>query len=254
MSRTRESTNVQSPVQAHIFYNGNKGSFGRAVEGDNEMQEIPLPLKFVVLDDKGFRVSGETRGTTKRKIKSNLCHLDFNRLLKVTYSDNGEVIAEGEWNQVGEKVKNVGGKYTAILYVMLSLNGEQLLGAIHLRGRAVAEWFKFAKGRNVTGDFFYSVQKVEKTVGNDIDSYVPVFAEHALPAEMGVKAGQMDEALQAWLEQYFFSDIPAATNSRSAGPSVEPEPPARNADPFNVPVGPQYAQAAAPAGDDDLPF
>lgn len=247
MSRTRESTNIQSPVQTHLFFNGNLGQFGRTVEGQDGMENLQLPIKFVVLDDKAFRVSGETRGASKRKIKSNLCHQDFVKTLTVTYSDNGEVIADGTWGQIGEKVKAVGGKYTMILYVMLSLNGEQVLAAIHLRGRAVAEWIKFAKGKNVVGDVFFSVQKVEKTQGNDIDSFVPVFAEHKLPGEMKGKADDMDTVLQSWINQYFWSDIPAATNSRSAGQRQE------EADDDSFPLMEPEFVGSTP-NFDDLPF
>lgn len=248
MSRTRESTNIASPVETFIFFNGNTGKFGRPVEDGEGMVDIELPLNFVVLDDAAYRIGGETRGGgTKRKITSNLAHRDFGRRLTVTYKDNGALIAEGEWSQIQGTVKDLGGKYTMVLYCLVKMDEKYRICALHLRGRALAEWFKFSKGKNVCGDFFYSVRSVSKTQGEDVDSYVPHYSEHKIPAAVLEEAFEADAILQAWLESFFAAsndlNIQAAARSRSSAA---------------LPDGQQAEAPQVVAGDpydtDDLPF
>ncbi len=218
MSRTQPNTVIPSPVEQFIFFNGNTGRFGRPVEENTQMEDLPLPLAFIVLDDGAFRIGGENRALGKRKIKSGLAHRNYNKSLTVTYSDNGSLIAQGDWQQIRESVAAIGGKYTAVLYALVKLDGQSKIAAIHLRGRALSEWYKFTKGKNPTGPVYFTVTKTAKTEGTDVDSYVPVFEMHDLKASSQEEADAADAILQNWLSGYFKSpeNIPAAINSRAS--------------------------------------
>ncbi len=257
MSRTKESTQIPSPVECFIFFNGNTGKFGRPIEDNTNMADLSLPFHFIVLDDGAFRVGGETRASgVKRKIKSNLAHRDYSKHLIVTYSDNGALIAEGEWSEIGTRVKDIGGKYTAVLYVLTKMDEMNRIAALHLRGRALSEWYKFTKGKNPTGPVYFSVKQTKKTEGEDIDSWVPVFEEFALPGQSEEEANSADVILQNWLQSYFANpeSIPTATQSRSE-PAAQP---LSNAFHVAVPASTDdpWAGITDPgAGDiDELPF
>lgn len=252
MSRTRESAVLASPVDVFIFFNGNTGKFGRPIEGqDKGMQDLSLPLSFVVLDDGAFRIGGETRGGgVKRKISSNTVHRDFSTALSVVYKDNGALIAEGTWGQIGQQVKDLGGKYTLVLYVLTKIDGEYKIAAIHLRGRALAEWFKFTKGKDLFGNTAFSVKSVSKTDGEEIDSFVPVFSETTVSPETVEEANAADTVLQSWLKASFENphQIEAARPQVTRGET----PPPSNAKDFPMEDVTSYEEPA-PVGD-DLPF
>ncbi len=259
MSRTQPSNSIASPIEAHIFFNGNSGKIGMPVEGQDQMSDMPLPFSFIVIDDGAFRIGGETRGGgVKRKIQSNLAHRDYNKNLVVTYKDNGAQIAAGEWGQIGASVKDLGGKYTGVLYAIAKIDGAYKLASINLRGRALSEWYKFVKGKDVYGDFAYQIASVSKTQGEEVDSFVPSFKEVPASKEAVEEAEAADGVLQAWLKSHFSSPlgIDAATNSRSAHSAAATDPGAEYQDIVDA-IFPQQAppiQAAQPAEVNDLPF
>lgn len=229
MSRTKESTVVVSPVEAHVFFNGNSGKLGMPVENEQNMADLPTPFSFIVLDDGAFRIGGETRGGgVKRKITSNLAHRDYNKMLTVAYKDNGVLIASGEWSQIGQSVKDLGGKYTAVLYTLAKIDGQYKITSLNLRGRALSEWYKFIKGKNPLGAFAYQVTDVVKTDGEEIDSFIPVFKELAASEKSIEEAATADVILQQWLSATFAGGLEMAQAKqqpdRSADAYQEPQP------------------------------
>lgn len=240
MSRTRESTVIASPVEAYIYFQGNTGKFGKSADGQEGMEDVPLPLTFVVLDDGAYRIGGETRGGgNKRKIGSNLAHRDFGNHLVVNYKDNGANLAEGFWKDIKQRVTDIGGKYTLVLFVLTKIDGAYKMAAIHLRGRALSEWFKFIKGKNTMGEFAYTVKSVIKTEGEEIDSFIPIFSEVAIKLETVEEANAADTILQVWMKSQFSNEYgtEAARTQTTRG------------DDF-----PTDENGAPPVDSDDLPF
>jgi len=258
MSRTKESPNIPSPVEVAIFFNGNTGQLGAPVDNEDSMVNFQLPFSFIVLDDGGFKITGDNRATTpKRKIVSNLVHRDYYTQLTVSYKDTGEVIASGEWSQIGRTVKEVGGKYTLVLYVLAKIENTYKIAALHFRGRALAEWFRFVNGKNIFGDCAFQVTGVEKTQGQDTDSNVPTFKEIKVSADAVAEAEAADAILQNWLGAYFPNDLNIAQAKPAPQPTPQPQSTLHNppSSGYNFPTAPEGAVATAqPEANDDLPF
>jgi len=207
MSRTREEVLIESPVKATIFYNGEKGGFGRMsdVEGDG-IVEVPLPLHFVVLDNSTHRVTGKkSLDKDAPRYRSTLGHDARSKKLRVWINGAPEItVAEGTWGAISEKLP--GAKYTRCIYALCDFGSGKEIVCIQLHGRALFCWMDYIKknGLNPCSDIAFSVRKTEMMKGNvGNPSLVPVFSHAQIQPETVKAAADADNVLQDWLDTIF---------------------------------------------------
>lgn len=207
MSRTRATQTTESPIAATIFYNGQKGTFGKMsdVEGGG-IEDVPLPIHFIVLDNSTFRVTGK-KGLEKDapRYRSTLAHDARKKTLRVWYSGNSEnVLADGSWGSISEKLP--GARFTRCIYALCSINGQNQIVCIQLHGRALFCWMDYLKksGIDPCSDIAFSIKSTVEMVGKiGNPSLVPVFSHSKINADTAQKAHDADAVLQSWLDEVF---------------------------------------------------
>ncbi len=268
MSRTREEVRVESPVKATIFYNGEKGSFGRMsdVEGGG-IQDVPLPLHFVVLDNSTHRVTGKkSLDKDAPRYRSTLGHDSRTKKLRVWINGASEkTIAEGTWGAIQEQLP--GAKYTRCIYAMCNFGDGNQIYCIQLHGRALFCWMDYLKKNNIDpcSNIAFSVKKTEMMEGNvGKPSLVPVFTNSPIQGDTVKAAGEMDNVLQAWLDVIFAEGgvdssaaIPEEEDAAQSPRSASRPAPQSFPDDFptdeHVPAA-RYGGGAPATEGDDLPF
>lgn len=252
MSRTREVQRTESPVEANIYFNGKLGKFSLLGGDDSELQEIPLPFRFTVVDDGAHRVTGaKGLGKDAPKWKSTIAHVVYRNTVKVWLETDSEKVYEGLWGNMSDILYPQGARYTKLLYVVTDFGNGKFLACVHLKGRAFSRWLDFLKKNKIDpcGDVSFVVKSVQMMDGTKGEpSLVPVFEVGKLSAETKAVADEMDTELQAWLKtQFEHSDIPAITQSRTAGAKdVDLDFPAHE-------IAPPF-KGSTPDFGEDLPF
>lgn len=261
MSRTRATQTTESPVKGTIFYNGQKGGFGKIsdVEGGG-IEDISLPLYFIVLDNSTFRVTGK-KGLEKDapRYRSTLAHESRKKTLRVWYSGNSEkVLAEGTWGSISEKLQ--GARFTRCIYAMCNIGGENAIWCIQLHGRALFTWMDYLKKNALDpcSDIAFSIKSTVEMVGKiGTPSLVPVFSHSKINADTVKKATEADEVLQSWLDDVFENG--GKDGSEEASEDETPSAPAPANDPTRQPSSIEQdhsfpTQDVTSYEDDSLPF
>lgn len=223
MSRTVDVPQTQSPVKAHVFFNGQLGKFS-VLRGDNpEIQEIAFPFSFVVLDADTHKVGGKL-GLEKNdpKFKSTLGHPKYGRVLKVWLeNDPNNIIATGTWGGIKNNPALSKARFTALIFSLADFGYGKEICCIHLHGRAYSAWLEAIKNTNPCGDHCFIVRKTNSMAGGKgAASLVPFFETGNVSPETIALAEQADFDLQGWLSDQFLSEakelgIAAAGATRS---------------------------------------
>lgn len=227
MSRTIEVPQTQTPVKAHVFFNGQMGKFSVLRSDNPEIRELPFPFSFVVLDADTHKVGGKL-GLEKDalKFKSTLGHPKYGRTLKVWIENEPEkIIATGTWGNIKHNPALSKAKYTALIFCLADFGEGKEVTCIHLHGRAYSAWLDATSNKKPAvdpcGDYCFVVkQTVSMEGGKGAASLVPVFEVGRVSAETIEAAQQADFELQIWLSDQFDGEakelgILAAGSTRS---------------------------------------
>lgn len=263
MSRTVEVTRTESPVKAHVFFNGDAGKFG-VLESDvsDNIVDVHYPFHFVVLDADAYRVGGKV-GMEKNdpKFKSNIAHPKYGTELRVWLeNDESNILAIGKWSQIKNKPALSKAKFTALIYVLADFGNGKKIACLHLHGRAYSAWLQFIQTEKINpcGPHAFVVKGTSEMRGEiGRASLVPVFEITKVSADTLNLADEADSELQVWLKSQFpESEFAAAGANRSNG-SIEPQPRETvrgNAYEVAAPAENPALAAPLPGEDDDLPF
>jgi len=159
---------------------------------------IKLPFKFVVLDQlttiKGWSDKDQS-GIWSNEVR------DTNAELAVQTKSG--VIAKGNYKELKDKVKNLGGKYVKSVYACMFADNKYQLVNLQIKGAALSPWIE-AKVR--TDDHFVITAEVNETPQKKgaTTYYIPQFkANTDLPKEWADKCQEFDIKLQNYLSEYF---------------------------------------------------
>lgn len=227
MSRTVEVTRTESPVKAHVFFNGDKGRFG-VLDSDqsDEIQEIAYPFHFVVLDADAFRVGGKV-GLERNdpKFKSNIAHPKYGTELRVWLeNDEKNILAVGKWSQIKNKPALSKAKFTALIYILADFGQGKKTACLQLHGRAYSAWLTFIQSGKINpcGEHAFTVKgAVEMQGDKGRASLVPVFELTKVSSETLALANKADAELQAWMQGQFEPSNIAANRSAQYFPTEE---------------------------------
>lgn len=189
---------LENPCRTWIRF---KGSSGQFVIWDKEQQkevEKLLPLKFIVLDELS-KISGY-HNSTRSGIFSNEVRSTKKEMFDVRVWKGSDQIT-GYYQDIKDKIKSIGGKYTKSVYVALTDgNGGLELANFELRGAAFSEWLNFSKKKDWS-KLIVSIGDIAEDSKGSISYKIPKFGMLPMDKHLLDEAMKMDKQLQRYLEK-----------------------------------------------------
>jgi len=184
----------ESPIEMYISWKGADAHFEAYDKAIEEKVDLGKAIGFVVLDMKST-VVGFTNND--EPIRCNICKQG--EVMKVTALS--EVIAEGRWADIKEKVKGKGGKYCLYLYVMLiTAKNEKRLAVLKIFGSGFGNWIDL-KHRDGDGRIIKAAANAQAQKKGNVTFYSPTYSYSTKEnKEAYQKAIEMDKELQGYFK------------------------------------------------------
>lgn len=144
MSRSKPElhSNNPNPARKWFEWDGANGGFRYYDKDLKQRVEVPDGFTFIVLDqlasvtgyndkDKTGIYSNEVRDTKKETL--------------TVKTFKGQVIGEGFYASIKDRVNIQGGSFTTVLYVAFKDNGKLTLGGVKFSGASLSSWMDFQK-------------------------------------------------------------------------------------------------------------
>lgn len=196
--RSAFATPQSNPSTKFIEWKSNDKCFNYYDKEAQKNVEIPLPFKFLVLDElhciKGWNDASSSN------IYSNEVKFISKEVMTVK-PFKGNEIAKGYYKDIKDKVVAAGGHYTKSIYVMLE---DGSLANISLKGSGVQKWGDFTqKTRNRLSDEWVTVAKAEDGKKGAVKFSTPSFsfANSISDAEADL-ADEAFNILESYLKTY----------------------------------------------------
>ena len=196
--RSAFATPQSNPSTKFIEWKSNDKCFNYYDKEAQKNVEIPLPFKFLVLDElhtiKGWNDASSSN------IYSNEVKFISKEVMTVK-PFKGNEIAKGYYKDIKDKVVAAGGHYTKSIYVMLE---DGSLANISLKGSGVQKWGDFTqKTRNRLADEWVTVAKAEDGKKGAVKFSTPSFsfANSISDAEADL-ADEAFNILESYLKTY----------------------------------------------------
>lgn len=214
MSRSKKDDFAKNPATRFFDWAGGKGEVVYYDQDAKENVTVPLPFRFLVLDEVMTVGGGVDNDDGYIGFWSNAIRSRDAKIKKLTVrsSHNGKkrVEAVGTWAEI--KASLVGAKYVKGLYIGYYNDDKELeIGYLKVKGSALMPWVNFnEKRRDVTLGAFSIVDKASKKKGSNT-FFEPVFEWTDNVRETTEAAAiELDEkVLQPYLTAYFSQDVSA---------------------------------------------
>jgi hypothetical protein len=198
-----------NPATKFIEWKSNDKCFNYYDKDAQKNVEIPLPFKFLVLDElhtiKGWNdASGSNIYSNEVKFIS--------KEVMTVKPFKGNEIAKGYYKDIKDKVVAAGGHYTKSIYVMLE---DGSLANISLKGSGVQKWGDFTqKTRNRLADEWVIVAKAEDGKKGAVKFSTPSFSfANSISDEEANMADEAFNILESYLKTYLAkADIDVVLN------------------------------------------
>ncbi len=198
-----------NPATKFIEWKSNDKCFNYYDKDAQKNVEIPLPFKFLVLDElhtiKGWNDASSSN------IYSNEVKFISKEVMTVK-PFKGNEIAKGYYKDIKDKVVAAGGHYTKSIYVMLE---DGSLANISLKGSGVQKWGDFTqKTRNRLADEWVIVAKAEDGKKGAVKFSTPSFSfANSISDEEANMADEAFNILESYLKTYLAkADIEVVLN------------------------------------------
>lgn len=206
MSRSVPTNTLVNPAVRFLEWNSEKGQFKYYDRETKENVDVPLPIKFYVLDEltniKGYSDKYQS-GIWSNEVKN----ITTQKLKAVCKDKTGKIITLGEgfYQSIKDSLAVAGGKYTRSLYVaMLNDKDEYEIVNLQLRGAAFSGWLDFCnekRGSIMTDEITCADFKREKKGATKYT--IPLFTSELASEEGNEAAIALDVELQEYLTAYF---------------------------------------------------
>ena len=197
----------KNPATKFLDWKSDQKGFSYYDKGLGKNVEVPLPFKFVFLDELST-VKGWNDASSSGIFANEVKYLSKEPMTVKAFK--GGEIAKGLYNEIKERVKNAGGHYSKSVYIMLE---DGVLANIQLKGSATQQWGEFVKAnrQSITrtwvnvktateskkGKVVFSVPNF--TIGDDIEDL------DALDADK--KFDELESYLKTYLAKVDFVEI-----------------------------------------------
>ena len=207
--RSAFATPQSNPATKFIEWKSNDKCFNYYDKESQKNVEIPLPFKFLVLDElhtiKGWNDASSSN------IYSNEVKFISKEVMTVK-PFKGNEIAKGYYKDIKDKVVAAGGHYTKSIYVMLE---DGSLANISLKGSGVQKWGDFTqKTRKRLADEWVTVAKAEDGKKGAVKFSTPSFSfANSISDEEANMADEAFNVLESYLKTYLAkADIDVVLN------------------------------------------
>ena len=203
--RSAFATPQSNPATKFIEWKSNDKCFNYYDKEAQKNVEIPLPFKFLVLDElhtiKGWNDASSSN------IYSNEVKFISKEVMTVK-PFKGNEIAKGYYKDIKDKVVAAGGHYTKSIYVMLE---DGSLANISLKGSGVQKWGDFTqKTRNRLADEWVTVAKAEDGKKGAVKFSTPSFSfANSISDEEANMADEAFNILESYLKTYLAKAEPS---------------------------------------------
>jgi hypothetical protein len=217
MSRSNPTSTQSNPSTRWFEWDSDNScvKYYDKVEKKNVM--VKLPFTFLILDQTasitGWHESSKS-GIYSNEVRSTKASPLLVRSFK------GGTIAQGIYQDVKEKVKNEGGKFTTNVYIAYKDGSEYKIGCIMFKGASLQSWSDFSKANRskLDTDAIQIGSYVEGKKGK-VNYTTPVFKVIEASKEAGVKAIELDKVLQAYFTEYMGRPTTEEAKSTTSAPS-----------------------------------
>lgn len=203
--RSAFATPQTNPATKFIEWKSNDKCFNYYDKEAQKNVEIPLPFKFLVLDElhtiKGWNDASSSN------IYSNEVKFISKEVMTVK-PFKGNEIAKGYYKDIKDKVVAAGGHYTKSIYVMLE---DGSLANISLKGSGVQKWGDFTqKTRNRLADEWVIVAKADDGKKGAVKFSTPSFSfANSISDQEANMADEAFNILESYLKTYLAKAEPA---------------------------------------------
>lgn len=218
MSRQNPNNISQHPAKKWLEWKGDAGHLSFYNKETQANEDIPLPFDFVLLDRlsviKGWHDASES-GITSNEVRRTTDEPFVVRAFKMK-----DVIAQGFYGDIKDRVKAAGGRFNINLYIAYP-NPDLEIASLMFRGAAMSAWLEFSNDKKNKSDLYtkgITITGNKKGKKGSVTFYTPVFEFTPIPKEMDDKAGELQKELQSYLTTYF------ARKTHSAGSQEQGEP------------------------------
>lgn len=245
MSRSNPTANgTPNPSKRWFEWNGEAGAVRYYDKTLEKNVEVGSDFTFILLDQlgtvKGWHDASDS-GIYSNEVR------DSRQETLVVKAFKGGTLIEGIYRDIRDRVKALGGQFTANCYIAFKNNGGLDIGSLQFKGAALHAWAEFTKEHR--DDIYKKAIRIKDYVEGKkgrIVFRVPQFFLVDLSPETNNLAVGLDKELQQYLKSYF---------SRTKREQVE-EPPDDNAsaeyDESGYDANEGYYEAGA--NDDSEPF
>jgi hypothetical protein len=188
----------KNPATKFLDWKSDQKGFSYYDKGLGKNVEVPLPFKFVFLDELST-VKGWNDASSSGIFSNEVKYLSKEPMTVKAFK--GGEIAKGLYNDIKERVKNAGGHYSKSIYIMTE-DGE--LANIQLKGSATQQWGEFVKANKsrITQTWVNIDKAIENKKGKVVFS-IPNFTIGADIEDIDAKdADDKFDELEAYLKTY----------------------------------------------------
>jgi hypothetical protein len=188
----------KNPATKFLDWKSDQKGFSYYDKGLGKNVEVPLPFKFVFLDELST-VKGWNDASSSGIFANEVKYLSKEPMTVKAFK--GGEIAKGLYNDIKERVKNAGGHYSKSIYIMTE-DGE--LANIQLKGSATQQWGEFVKANKsrITQTWVNIDKAIENKKGKVVFS-IPNFTIGADIEDIDAKdADDKFDELEAYLKTY----------------------------------------------------
>jgi hypothetical protein len=219
MSRSNPISTNPNPSTKFYEWKGGQGKLSFFDKEKKEQVEVPLPFRCLVLDQ--LSTVGGYNKKAKSGIFANEVRDSREEALTVKLF-TGEVIAEGFWKDIKEKVSYSKGSFAASCYVAYKDGSELRIGNIRFSGCSLGPWFDFiGKNRKGVDTKALVIDRGDEDTSGSVDFFPPKFSLQDTSPETDEAAKALDKELQEYLEGYFKRN----RHEKVATPESSEEPP-----------------------------
>lgn len=233
---------LTNPCKKFIEFKGDSGKFQYWDKEQEKNIEVPLPLKFIYLDELNA-VTG-FNDQAQAGVFSNEVH-NLNTQVLTVRVFKSPVTVKGKYKDIKADILQLGGKFMKSIYIGL-LNGDTLeLANLKLKGSGFGGWLD--KKFNPEQSPAIIVNGTREDKKGAVKFHVPVFENFEITPDIIQQAVQLDKELQSFLREY--ENAPEIEAGYTEPPITDGSTNIKK-DPANVPQYPDRKDL----GDADLPF
>lgn len=214
MSRSNPTSTQSNPSTRWFEWDSDNSCVKYYDKVAKQSVSVKLPFTFLILDQTAS-ITG-WNDPSKSGVYSNEVRSTKASPLLVR-SFKGGTIAQGIYQDIKEKVKNEGGKFTTNVYIAYKDGAEYKIGTVMFKGASLQSWSDFSKANRskLDTDAIQIASHVEGKKGK-VTYTTPVFKVIEASKEAEAKAIELDKALQTYFNEYMGKAIAEETASTTS--------------------------------------